>query len=252
MAERKRGPLFSRSPEMLLVAYYLSRCGVSGDGRGVMPPTALGVNGWGEAYGLFFDALGDGRTPKSFGNSLKNARDTFDAAFPNGREGWKGPDGRPVALAGAFQSLHAAWVDRSDNELEAMVLRLIAPDAEAGEAPPRTLDLRTEGRERVYASVRRERDPAARADALRLHGCACQACGFDFGAAYGDLGAGFAEVHHMVPLSEAGERETNPATDLAVLCANCHRMVHRSPGVCLSLDELREHLRRAAAGRRSD
>jgi 5-methylcytosine-specific restriction protein A len=65
---------------------------------------------------------------------------------------------------------------------------------------------------------------------------ACEACDFDFAAAYGELGAGFAECHHKLPLV-AGVRTTRLA-DLAIVCANCHRMLHRSAR-WLSVDELR-------------
>jgi hypothetical protein len=55
----------------------------------------------------------------------------------------------------------------------------------------------------------------------------CEACGFDFETAYGDLGRGFMECHHLMPLStKEGEAETNLA-DLSLLCSNCHRMIHR-------------------------
>lgn len=54
---------------------------------------------------------------------------------------------------------------------------------------------------------------------------------------------GFIEVHHVVPLAEAGRSLTDPVTDMNVLCANCHRMAHRQRGVCLTLDELKAHLR---------
>lgn len=55
---------------------------------------------------------------------------------------------------------------------------------------------------------------------------ACEACGFDFEAVYGDRGAGYIECHHVVPLHEAGEGRTK-LSDLALICANCHRMIHR-------------------------
>lgn len=55
---------------------------------------------------------------------------------------------------------------------------------------------------------------------------ACEICTFDFEAVYGDRGAGYIECHHVVPLHEAGERRTKLA-DLALICANCHRMIHR-------------------------
>lgn len=55
----------------------------------------------------------------------------------------------------------------------------------------------------------------------------CEACGFDFGKVYGARGEGYIECHHVVPLHEAGEGTTKLA-DLALICSNCHRMIHRS------------------------
>lgn len=55
----------------------------------------------------------------------------------------------------------------------------------------------------------------------------CEACSFDFQKVYGPLGAGFIEFHHRRPLSETGETKTR-LQDLAPLCANCHRMIHRT------------------------
>ncbi|MFJ4981497.1 HNH endonuclease [Streptomyces coeruleorubidus] len=55
---------------------------------------------------------------------------------------------------------------------------------------------------------------------------ACEACGFDFEEVYGERGAGYVECHHVVPLHEAGEGTTK-LSDLALICANCHRMIHR-------------------------
>ncbi len=66
--------------------------------------------------------------------------------------------------------------------------------------------------------------------AKEVHGDVCQACGFDFEVAYGELGKDFIEAHHLIPLSTLPECETvpmDPETDFAVLCANCHRMAHR-------------------------
>ena len=111
--------------------------------------------------------------------------------------------------------------------------QVIAPDHEA----------RTEGGTKVFVSYKRERDPELRKMALDIHGYSCMACSFNFEQVYGTIGKGFIEVHHSVPLSQAGERKTNPETDLIVLCANCHQMVHRQEGICLSLDELKKHIR---------
>lgn len=54
----------------------------------------------------------------------------------------------------------------------------------------------------------------------------CEACGFDFERAYGERGAGFIECHHLMPVSELEPAATTKLSDLALLCANCHRMVH--------------------------
>jgi 5-methylcytosine-specific restriction protein A len=52
-------------------------------------------------------------------------------------------------------------------------------------------------------------------------------CAFDFEAAYGGRGREYIEVHHTLPLHASGETKTK-LSDLVLLCANCHRMVHRS------------------------
>lgn len=102
----------------------------------------------------------------------------------------------------------------------------------------------TEGGRRVFVSRKIERNPRLRKEAIRIHGCLCKACGFNYGAVYGEWGEGYIEVHHLIPLggSKVKERETNPATDLVVLCANCHRMVHRRRGIVLTLDELKRKI----------
>ncbi|MFF2651985.1 HNH endonuclease [Streptomyces sp. NPDC058045] len=55
---------------------------------------------------------------------------------------------------------------------------------------------------------------------------ACEVCTFDFEGVYGDRGAGYIECHHVLPLHVAGEGQTK-LSDLALICANCHRMIHR-------------------------
>jgi 5-methylcytosine-specific restriction protein A len=54
-----------------------------------------------------------------------------------------------------------------------------------------------------------------------------EVCGFDFARTYGSLGAGFIEAHHILPLAEVGTGTTKLA-DLAPVCSNCHRMLHRA------------------------
>lgn len=91
----------------------------------------------------------------------------------------------------------------------------------------------TEKRQYTYHK-RIERNAQGARLAKQLHGTTCQACGFNFAQHYGELGAGFIEAHHLKPLHELAEGvavEYNLENDFAVLCANCHRMIHRMADV---------------------
>ncbi|HEY7117657.1 MAG TPA: HNH endonuclease [Tepidisphaeraceae bacterium] len=68
--------------------------------------------------------------------------------------------------------------------------------------------------------------------------CEVPGCGFDFERVYGVLGSGFAHVHHRESLSSRrGRRRHTSIDELAIVCANCHAMIHRH-GACRRLDEL--------------
>jgi 5-methylcytosine-specific restriction protein A len=76
----------------------------------------------------------------------------------------------------------------------------------------------------------RERDPSIvkrRKFMAKASGrLACEACDFDFTERYGERGAGFIEAHHTKPLETLGPGSRTKMSDLALLCANCHRMIH--------------------------
>lgn len=89
-----------------------------------------------------------------------------------------------------------------------------------------------------------ERDPQLRKEKIKQsrklrHSIACEVCGFDFEAAYPELGEGYVEVHHVVPLHTTGPVR-NTLDDLVLLCANCHKMIHRRQSQWLTPDQLRE------------
>ena len=56
----------------------------------------------------------------------------------------------------------------------------------------------------------------------------CEACDFDFEAVYGELGEGFAECHHRLRLADLDGETPTRLEDLAIVCSNCHRILHRS------------------------
>lgn len=94
---------------------------------------------------------------------------------------------------------------------------------------------------------RYERDPKLVAEkrkaAAAIGRLVCEVCGFDFKATYGDLGEGYIEVHHTKPIHTLLARNKTELADLALLCANCHRMAHRKRQP-LSVDAIRLALTR--------
>ena len=89
-----------------------------------------------------------------------------------------------------------------------------------------------EGGLALRAHLRHERDPKLRREKLaetkrRGLPIACEVCEFDFARTYGSHGLDYIECHHRIPLHVTGKTRTRLA-DLALLCSNCHRMIHRS------------------------
>lgn len=90
-----------------------------------------------------------------------------------------------------------------------------------------------EGAAVLIAHLVRERN-AALAEAKKnatlqsLGRLECEACRFDFSDAYGEIGRGFCEIHHKNPLGSRSKTETTQLQELAVLCSNCHSMIHRT------------------------
>ena len=94
---------------------------------------------------------------------------------------------------------------------------------------------------------RYERDPKLVSQKRKLAKLAgtlsCEVCGFDFAHAYGAIGLDYIEVHHTHPVHLMKPGSKTRLADLALLCANCHRMAHRKR-VPLTLEQLRTALGR--------
>lgn len=104
-------------------------------------------------------------------------------------------------------------------------------------------DVFPEGRLKYEQHIRRERKPrlvqiAKRRRMQRDQKLVCEICDFDFLEAYGLHGDGYIEAHHIVPVSTLKENTPTRPEDLALVCANCHRMLHRIDPL-LSIEEMR-------------
>jgi len=76
----------------------------------------------------------------------------------------------------------------------------------------------------------RERNPKLARACKQRDGYRCRVCGVTFEEVYGELGQGFAESHHLHPLSRKRANEKTRLEDLVTVCANCHRMLHLMRG----------------------
>jgi predicted HNH restriction endonuclease len=89
-----------------------------------------------------------------------------------------------------------------------------------------------EGKKKYALHRSRERDCALTRRAKRKRfeetgKLECEVCKFDFSLVYGQHGEGFIEAHHRVLVSQLDGKVRTKLNDLALVCSNCHRMLHR-------------------------
>ena len=129
-----------------------------------------------------------------------------------------------------------AYSSLFDNEIEP----LDEDDAELIASRYKTIE-----EKKIYCLHRRIERKSCVKEVKKIHGLKCECCGLNFEERYGKLGKGFIEVHHLIPLSslKLGEcKEYDPHKDFAVLCSNCHRMIHRQSDPS-DIDALRKQLK---------
>ena len=104
-------------------------------------------------------------------------------------------------------------------------------------------ELLIEGAMRDILTNKYERNRKARARCIAHYGTACQICGMDFGAFYGEAFAGKIEVHHRKPLYEIQEDYVvDPIKDLIPVCPNCHLILHSKKDGVYSVEEVKHML----------
>jgi 5-methylcytosine-specific restriction protein A len=102
-----------------------------------------------------------------------------------------------------------------------------AANATEGDEPP---DMDFEDATKLRLHKRIERNASLSKKVKKLQGDVCKVCGIKFEDIYGSIGKGYIEAHHLRPLASLKGQKVpmDPDKDFAVLCSNCHRMVHRS------------------------
>jgi 5-methylcytosine-specific restriction protein A len=126
-----------------------------------------------------------------------------------------------VQLAADFRDMLRCYETLSYNETVPIGTTSVEEDEEE-----HVEDLR-----KLKQHKRVERNSRLARAAKRVHGYHCQVCGFNFEKVYGEIGKEFIEAHHLIPIAQLKGKKLklDPRSDFAVLCSNCHRMIHRFP-----------------------
>lgn len=110
--------------------------------------------------------------------------------------------------------LEAVWFDFTENEIKTK--------------PSETNYTVNEGNPVQMLVTRYERNSWARNECIKHYGLNCAVCNLNFKEIYGEIGADFIHVHHIIPISKRRETyKLDPIKDLRPVCPNCHSMIHK-------------------------
>lgn len=164
------------------------------------------------------------------------------------------PEYKGKGLAAGSRAEEEVWRTFAGDQIKlretSKLIALAATELEAaGLVADEEDDEAEEGRVLTRLHKYRERDAnlvrGKKAKVLALTGALrCEVCEFDFRAEFGAHGEGFAECHHARPISTLGSGDKTKTSDLHIVCANCHRMLHRGKP-WPSVAQLREVKRRS-------
>lgn len=101
----------------------------------------------------------------------------------------------------------------------------------------------TEGIARETTVITKSRSGKLKKAALTNARGMCAVCGIDYSQVLGGLGSRVLQVHHRKQLALADEPQVNGIEDLAVVCANCHQIIHSDMANAMPVEVLQKLLR---------
>ena len=145
---------------------------------------------------------------------------------PGGRPGWW----RSIST-GDGKKEHFTWIMRPEFAEAIRLAGIVNQENDGGhiDAPDvdivrTSVDSSLEGRKKLVYHLRRERSrglvETKKASAKSL---SCEICGFNSEETYG---IPYCEAHHIKPLGDYESTAETKLEDLALVCANCHRIIH--------------------------
>lgn len=90
----------------------------------------------------------------------------------------------------------------------------------------------------------RHRNSKLRQTALQNARGICECCEVNFGREHDGLGRHCLVVHHKKQLKDTQEPKETKLSELAVICANCHMMIHSNRDKALKIEQLRKILKK--------
>ncbi|TSP10645.1 HNH endonuclease [Cupriavidus campinensis] len=200
------------------------------------------------ALDLYFDL--NGKIPSGSDERVRALSDVL-RRFPyhagaSKKESFRNPDGvafklqnlRQIAtgkgLGNVSETDRKVWSEfgTSPAQVKSMANLIRAGVVASEVAKPEMLDFEfAEGRVITELHSRREREPKLRQRLLSSRRASgklfCEMCGAPPRSTNAEFEDAHFEAHHIIPLSSTGERTTR-LSGLALLCANCHRLLHRA------------------------
>lgn len=150
------------------------------------------------------------------------------------REIWNKFSGNPDECHKSAEAIIAAL---DDDDEQTLASAYWDDDQEEEAEEGKVLTRLHRSRERNRKIVKRKKDRI-----LQKHGkLECECCGFNFKQTYGDRGDGFIECHHREAVSNYKKGQKTKLQDLALVCSNCHRIIHRKRP-WLTVEELKVRL----------
>lgn len=89
--------------------------------------------------------------------------------------------------------------------------------------------------------LKRSRSRKLRNLAIDRSGGVCEACGVDFSKLCDNLGLHALHVHHRLQLALGDVPRVTTEGDLAVVCANCHAMIHSNRSRAMPVEQLKAY-----------
>lgn len=126
-------------------------------------------------------------------------------------------------------------------------LKVALPQAERAARPKEPFEQAVEGMARETSVLSRARNGALRHEALRRAAGVCCTCETNFTSVLGGVGLRALQVHHVRQLAVAQTPRVTRIDELAVVCANCHCMIHSDPERAMRPEVLRGRLRQRHA-----